>query len=138
MPVSQPTAVLLYDADCGFCTASANWLRRRRLAVAVEPLQDADLAALGVDPDRAAREIPLVERAAPGYRVSYGHRAIAGALTTGSFPWRLAGWLLLHPPVCWPAAAVYALLARYRHRLPGGSQACRIDRERPAPRRDHR
>ena len=134
--MSQATAVLLYDADCGFCTASANWLRRRRLTVAVQPLQDADLAALGVDPDRAAREIPLVERGVHGSRVRYGHRAIAGALTTGSFPWNLAGWLLQHPPVCWLAAAVYALVARHRHRLPGGSQACRIDRAGPVPRCD--
>lgn len=118
---------LLYDADCGFCTTSAGWLGRRGLTVAIEPLHAADLAALGVDAERAAREIPLVERTPAGFRVSYGHRAIGGALASGGFPWRIAGWLLLHPPLTWIAGPVYALVARNRHRLPGSTAACRLD-----------
>ncbi len=118
---------LLYDADCGFCTAAATWLRRRGLSVAIEPLQGADPAALGVDPVRATREIPLVESTAAGSRVSYGHRAIGHALATGRWPWRLVGWLLLHPPTAWLAAAGYAVVARNRHRLPGSTASCRID-----------
>ena len=53
--------LVLYDADCGFCTASAGWLGRRKLRTAISPLQRADLAALGVDADRARRQIPFVE-----------------------------------------------------------------------------
>ncbi|MFT4216196.1 MAG: DUF393 domain-containing protein [Micropruina sp.] len=122
---------LLYDADCGFCTASANWLGRRRLGAPIEPLQRADLVALGVDPARAEREIPFVERTAAGTRVSYGHVAIGRALATGRFPWRVLGWLLVHPPLSWLAGPAYALVARNRHRLPGSTAACRI--EPPTP-----
>ena len=86
---------LLYDADCGFCTASAGWLGRRSLRTAISPLHRADLAALGVDADRARREIPFVEAGESGTRVSYGHIAIGRALSTGGPGWRLAGWLLL-------------------------------------------
>jgi predicted DCC family thiol-disulfide oxidoreductase YuxK len=118
---------LLYDADCGFCTASAAWLRRRRLRTAIEPLQRADLAGLGVDAERARRQIPFVERDEAGTRVSYGHVAVGRALATGGRGWRLAGWLLRHPPVSWPARAGYALVARHRHLLPGSTAACRID-----------
>ena len=118
---------LLYDADCGFCTASAAWLGRRRLAASIEPLQRAELDALGVDADRVAREIPLVESTPAGIRVSYGHVAIGRALASGPMPWRLAGWLLLHPPLTWLAGPAYALVARNRHRLPGSTAACRLD-----------
>ncbi len=118
---------LLYDADCGFCTASAGWLGRRSLRTAISPLHRADLAALGVDADRARREIPFVEAGESGTRVSYGHIAIGRGLSTGGPGWRLAGWLLLHPPVSWLARPAYALVARNRHRLPGSTAACRID-----------
>ena len=47
--------------------------------------------------------------------------------------WRVAGHLLLVPPISWVAALVYALVARYRHKLPGGTVACRVD-DRPAAR----
>ena len=118
---------LLYDADCGSCTTSANWLARRGLRADIEPLQHADLAALGVDAERARREIPFVEGTPGGVRVSYGHQAVGRALGTGGPLWRLAGRLIVHPPGSWLARPGYALIARHRHRLPGSTAACRID-----------
>jgi len=116
---------LLYDADCGFCTSSAVWLSRRRLATRIEPLQRADLGVLGVDPARAEREIPFVSEWG---EVSYGAEAIGRALQTGSFGWRVIGWLLAHPPVLWLARPVYRVVAANRHRLPGGTDTCQLDR----------
>lgn len=115
-------ARLLYDADCGFCTRSAAWLRRRGLRARIEPLQQADLPALGVDAVRAKREIPHVDDSG---QVSYGAEAIGRALQTGGLAWRGAGWLLAHPPVLWLARPVYALVAANRHRLPGSTDVCR-------------
>ncbi|MFT3969432.1 MAG: DUF393 domain-containing protein [Micropruina sp.] len=123
----RAATTLLYDADCGFCTASAEWLRRRRLGAAISPLQGADLTALGVDGERARREVPFVEPGPSGVRVGYGHVAVGRALATGSPGWRLTGWLLTHPPVSWLARPAYALVARNRHRLPGSTAACRIE-----------
>jgi predicted DCC family thiol-disulfide oxidoreductase YuxK len=120
--VVPTAAVLLFDADCGFCTRSAAWLGRIGLAARIEPLQGADLPALGVDATRAAREIPFVS--ADG--VSYGAEAIGRALATGSAPWQVLGALLAHPPLLWPARWVYRLVAAHRHRLPGGRAACRL------------
>lgn len=110
---------LLYDADCAFCTRSAGWLRRLPLHVDVLPMQSLDLAAHGIDPGRAERELPFLPETGPP---AYGHRAFAGALATG--PW----WCrLLTAPVLSPVAAgVYRLVARNRHRLPGGSDACAL------------
>lgn len=77
--------VLLFDADCGFCSRSAAAMRRLDLRARIEPMQAVDLAALGVDAERARSEIPYVD--ANGVR--YGADAIAAALGTGPFPSRL-------------------------------------------------
>lgn len=116
--------MLLYDADCGFCTRAAAWAPRLRLTVTVRALQSVDPTSLGIDPERAAREIPLVES---GGRVRYGADAIAAALTTGPPAWRTIGTAMTHRPIDRLAAWVYRLVARSRYRLPGGGPACRID-----------
>ena len=115
--------VLLYDADCGFCTRAASVVPRLRLAVGVCALQSVDLSALGVDPARAERELPFV--AASG-AVSYGHLAIANALSTGPLPARVVGSVLRAPGLSRIFAALYALVAANRHRLPGGTADCKI------------
>jgi len=116
-------AHLLYDADCGFCTSSAAWLRRRGLRTGIEPLQRGDPATLGVDVARARREIPFVGEWGT---VSYGAAAIGEALMTGRGLWRVAGRLLSRPPVLWVARPAYAVVAANRHRLPGSTDACRL------------
>ena len=112
---------LLYDADCGFCTRVASWLGRRGVP-GVRPMQAVDLAALGVDAVRATREIPAL--LGPG-NVVYGAPAIGEALRYGPWWLRAAGWLI-RGPLAWPAARVYGVVARYRHRLPGGTGECRL------------
>lgn len=119
--IAQPGGALLYDADCGFCTRSASWLSRRGVP-GVRSLQSVDLAAQGVDADRALREIPAVLGSG---EVVYGARAIGEALRVGPWSLRVAGWLVRRP-LAWPAAAVYRVVARHRHRLPGGTGACQL------------
>ena len=53
-----------------------------------------------------------------------GHRAIAKSLLACSGWKRVAGAVLSIPPASWVAAAIYPLVVRYRHRLPGGTPAC--------------
>lgn len=123
--------LLLFDADCGFCTRAAALAPKLRLETDVRPLQSlapADLAALGVSPERAMREIPLVM--APG-RVCYGHQAIAGALATGGRLARLAAGIMLTWPIDRLAAAVYRLVGKLRHKLPGGTPNCRVTPANP-------
>jgi predicted DCC family thiol-disulfide oxidoreductase YuxK len=58
-------------------------------------------------------------------RRSRGHLAVAEAMKTG-YGWSaLVGRALLVPPFRWIGIAVYPLIARWRHRLPGGTPACR-------------
>lgn len=120
--------MLVYDGDCGFCTTSARWIERRLPAdapvVAWQSLDD--LAALDLTVDdvtAAAWWIDDGERAG-------GHLAIGAALRASRFPWSLLGRLILAPPFRWLGGPVYRWIARNRYRLPGSTDACRID-QRP-------
>ena len=123
----RPT--LVYDADCGFCTRSAQFVRRwvdRRGRYDVRPWQELDLAAVGLseqDCDAAAQFV-----AADG-SIHSGHRAIASAATHGAPAWRPVGHLLVAPGVSRVAAKAYGWVADHRHAMPGATAAC----ARPTP-----
>lgn len=123
MVVSQPT--LVYDGDCGFCTASAKWIERRLDPdVRVEMWQALDLDALGLTTDDVTTAAYFVDADGSLHR---GHAGIGRALQHMAAPFRPIGWLMQRPPISWLAAPVYRLVARYRHRLPGATDSCRID-----------
>lgn len=123
----MPGGLLLYDADCGFCTRVAGLAPRLGLATRVQPMQAADLPGLGVDPERATRELPFV-RAGGG--VTYGHRAVAAALRTGGWWWSSVGRLVDSRAADRPMAAVYRWVSRHRGSLPGSTAACALPDER--------
>ena len=118
----RPT--LVYDADCGFCTRSVQFLQRwvdRRDRYDVRPWQGLDLAAVGLteqDCDEAAQFIT-----ADG-SIRAGHRAIASAVTHGAPAWRPVGHLLEAPGISWLAGHAYRWIAVHRHQLPGGTASC--------------
>lgn len=124
--------LLLYDADCGFCQRTAGKVPLLRLELDVTSLQSRDLPALGVDPERALRDMPYVDAAGA---VHYGHLAYAHALSTGPLPCRIVGRLLRTWPISVLAGAGYRLISRNRHRLPGGTAACELP-PRPVVRKD--
>jgi predicted DCC family thiol-disulfide oxidoreductase YuxK len=115
---------LVYDGDCGFCTRSLALIpRRARRTTTVVAYQQADLARLGLTVEQCAAAAQWV--ADDGTQAS-GHAAIAGVLRQGGGLWTLVGAAMLVPPVSWLAAGVYALVARNRMRLPGGTAACAV------------
>jgi predicted DCC family thiol-disulfide oxidoreductase YuxK len=117
-------AVFLYDGDCSFCTSCANFIERRIPTRAeVRPWQFADLDALGVTQAEAEEAVVWV---APGGVKDAGPAAIARLLVDAGSFWRPLGWVLGLPPVRWVAWPVYRLIARNRHRLPGGTPACSL------------
>jgi predicted DCC family thiol-disulfide oxidoreductase YuxK len=119
--------MLIYDGDCGFCTESARWLEARLpLGYPVVAWQELpSLETLGLTEHDVQTAAWWIDVSGRPHR---GHRAIARALVACKGAWSIAGWLLLIPPVSWLAAGVYALVARYRHRLPGEA-SCKV----PAP-----
>ncbi|MFJ3831765.1 thiol-disulfide oxidoreductase DCC family protein [Streptomyces sp. NPDC090046] len=117
--------ILLFDGDCGFCAAAVR-LARTRVAPQVRfvPWQIADLDTLGVTEEQADHEILWITPETG--IVQAGARAAAHVLMQGSAPWRLVGRLLCLAPISWAAHAVYRIVARNRHRLPGGTTACSL------------
>jgi len=110
---------LVYDADCGFCTRSAAWLD-----AAPVPWHTLDLDAVGATQEQAdANAGWLVD----GRITLLGAPAIGAALRARGGSARLLGWAMTVPGVRGLAGLVYPRIAANRHRMPGGTAACRYE-----------
>ncbi|MBU6245245.1 MAG: DUF393 domain-containing protein [Actinomycetales bacterium] len=121
--MTQPRlAVVVFDGDCGFCTASVGWARRWiRPRVTFQAWQATDLAALGLRASACQQALQFV--AIDGSLAS-GGRAVCRMLGTGRWPWPAVGWIGSMPGLRWVIDVAYRLVARTRHRLPGSTAAC--------------
>ncbi len=122
---SNPAGMLIYDGDCGFCTATARWAERRLSDnYQVVPSQQADLDTLGLTDEDVVRSAWWI---GPDGTRWDEHRSIAGALRAMSGPWPTIGQLLMLGPISWLARAMYRLVAnnRYRIRWPGAAKCSR-------------
>ena len=120
-----PSGILVYDGDCGFCTATARWVESRLSDdYQVVPSQQADLGALNLTEDDVTRSAWWI--GSDGTRWD-DHRSIAGALGAMGGVWPAVGRLLVLGPINPLARGAYRLVAnnRYRIRWPG---ATRCDR----------
>jgi predicted DCC family thiol-disulfide oxidoreductase YuxK len=117
-------SVLVFDGDCGFCTASARFVERYvRTEARVVAWQHANLTEIGLTPAQCVEAVQWV--GADGRRGA-GAAAVGQLLQAASPGWKPLGWLLLRPPVRWLAEPVYRWVARHRHQLPGGTPACAL------------
>ena len=124
MRTSVTEPVLVFDGDCGFCTSSATYVvNHSSVPITAVAWQLTNLAPLGLTPELASKRVYLVvDGVAFG-----GHRAFARILICQrSVVVRALGRIMDVPPVSWVAALGYRLVARFRHRLPGGTPACAI------------
>jgi predicted DCC family thiol-disulfide oxidoreductase YuxK len=119
--------VLIFDGDCGFCTTTANFIVRQS-SVPIEAVawQLTDVTEFGLtEAETAARVWFVTSGEAFG-----GHLAFANILwSQRAFGWKALGWVLTVPPFCWLGSIGYALVARFRHQLPGGTPACAMPRK---------
>ena len=113
--------VLVFDGDCAFCSSCARLLERIGPQAEIVAWQAADLDELGITAEQAAEAVQWI--GADG-AVRSGHEALAAVLLAAGPPWRIAGRAILLPGVSQLAAVGYRLVARNRHRLPGGTPAC--------------
>jgi len=117
-------ATLVFDGDCGFCTTAVGWLERTLPVMPpTVPYQWADLESFGLSLDEARERVWLVT---PDRQYG-GHLAVSALLRKQpDARWRFVGWLLATPGFSEIAAVGYALVARFRYLLPGGTPACRL------------
>jgi predicted DCC family thiol-disulfide oxidoreductase YuxK len=126
VPLSLRGTTLVFDGDCGFCTTAVTWLEHTLpVFPPATPFQWADLESLGLTEAEARDRVWLVT---PDHQYG-GHLAVSAMLRRQpSAAWRLLGWFMVAPVISMFSAVVYALVARYRYRLPGGTPACRMPR----------
>jgi len=115
----RPVGHVVYDADCGFCTRSAHWVDRAPVS-----WQSLDLAAVGATREQADNYAGFLT--AEGRIIALGAPAIAAAMRARGGWTAPLGWLMTLPGVRTLAALVYPVVARYRHKLPGGTAACEM------------
>jgi predicted DCC family thiol-disulfide oxidoreductase YuxK len=122
------TALLVYDGDCAFCTSSANAIARRwhgatpPTAVPYQRLDPAVASAAGLTNEEMSAAAWWLD----GARRDVGSRAVARALIAAGGGLGVLGRLLLVPPLSLVAPFGYRVVAKNRHRLPGGTPACRL------------
>jgi predicted DCC family thiol-disulfide oxidoreductase YuxK len=120
---------VVYDADCGVCQASIEWLRRRDRRGRFHFVgNDGELPA-GVSREETEHTVVVMEGARK--RV----RAAAVARLLAELPgWNVAAAVLQLPGIGWLADRGYDTFARNRHRISTalGMTSC------PAPRRPPR
>ncbi len=122
--VASGTRLLIFDADCGFCTASAGWIADRLPeTVVVAGWQTLDLEQLNLTVTEVSQAVHWIDRSGRSHR---GHLAIGRALMASRGFWSAVGLLLLIPPIRWAASVGYRLVARFRHRLPGATASCGV------------
>lgn len=118
--------VLFFDGDCGFCTASVRWVAQhdKRKQVWFAPLQGELAGQLGLGAYAAAAGSMVVLREADQQLFTYGDAWIELARALGG-PWRYLAVLLRIVPK-FLRDALYRVLARNRHLLPGRNAACAL------------
>jgi predicted DCC family thiol-disulfide oxidoreductase YuxK len=122
---------LIFDGDCGFCTTSANFaVARSKHPITAVPWQRANLEEFGLTPEMASSRVYVAvsgDEEASAVSVFGGHAAFAKLLRIQPNPVaKLLGSLMIAPPISWIAAAGYILVTKYRHKLPGGTPACKL------------
>lgn len=115
---------LIFDGDCGFCLRLASWAKRRLPpTVTIIPSQSRDARAYGLSPSEMESAVYWIDarnRAWPA------EKAVARTLGAMRGPWAALGSAIALPGINVLAGIGYRLVARNRHRLPGGTDACEL------------
>jgi len=122
------TAVLIFDGDCGFCTTTANYIKKHSSTpIEIHPWQWVELRDYGLTREQAAAKVQMVVNG----KVYSGHKGFAKMLRLQKQWWfKLLGALAVTPPFSWGARLGYYFVAKYRHKLPGGTPACQLQTKR--------
>ena len=118
---------LITDPDCGFCQKSAGWLQRHFASDWINtPSTPNILQRFDITQEQATTSVWFVlENPDGSLRKSAGAAAVARLIAMRGGAWRIA-LVATVPPISWASQAVYKLIARNRHRLPGATAACEL------------
>ena len=116
----------MFDGDCAFCTTAVNRLRAiLPVFPRSSPWQWLEIDDYGL----SANDVTQYAWVLTPDRQFAGHLAFSALLRMQpTIGWRFLGHLMATPPFSLAAALGYYLVARNRHRLPGGTPACAMPR----------
>ena len=122
--VNSSAPILVFDGDCGFCTTTANWIKKNsRVALEIVPYQWTDLNQYGLTAEEAAAKVQLVV----GDKVFAGHNCMAKLLLIQPNVFvKLVGAVMVMPVIEPISARLYTWIAANRQKLPGGTPACKL------------
>jgi predicted DCC family thiol-disulfide oxidoreductase YuxK len=125
----QESQVLIYDGDCQFCQLSLDFgVKNLRIFPQYVAFQKIDPKDFGLTTQQVRSQIWLAQKSPAKIAPLGGHLAAGAILKLQPSRWlRVIGWLASTPPTSWAANVLYKLIAANRHRLPGGSRACKIE-----------
>jgi predicted DCC family thiol-disulfide oxidoreductase YuxK len=116
-------ALLIYDGDCAFCNRSLQFgLKHLRWFPAYRAFQKLPGQAFGLSRSDLEKSIWLIGEDAK----FSGHSAAAWILLQQKNPLHRALGAVIHGlgPI---SALAYRWVAKNRHKLPGGTEACEVD-----------
>jgi predicted DCC family thiol-disulfide oxidoreductase YuxK len=124
LEVNASKPVLVFDGDCGFCTTTANWIKKNsKVALEIAPYQWTDLGQYGLTAVEAAAKVQLVV----GDKVFAGHNCMAKLLLIQPNVFvKLVGAVMVMPVIEPISARLYTWIAANRQKLPGGTPACKL------------
>jgi predicted DCC family thiol-disulfide oxidoreductase YuxK len=127
LTVNAGVPVLVFDGDCGFCTTTANWIKKNsKVAIEIAPYQWTDLNQYGLTTDEAAAKVQLVV----GDKVFAGHYCMAKLLLIQpNVLLKALGSVMVATGLNPISAKVYEWIAANRQKLPGGTPACKMPRQ---------
>jgi predicted DCC family thiol-disulfide oxidoreductase YuxK len=125
----QDSWVLIYDGDCQFCQLSLEFgVKNLRVFPQYVAFQRIDPTDFGLTAQQVRSQIWLAQKSPANAAALGGHLAAGAVLRFQPSRWlKVLGWLTSTPPTSWAANVLYKLIAANRHRLPGGSRACKIE-----------
>ena len=121
--MSTGRPLLVFDGDCGFCTSSARLGQRWLGLDHVEPWQFLDLVELGLTAEQCSQAVQWVDEDGS---TCAAERAVIAALRHAGGVWGVLGRIMALPGIRHLAAVVYRIVAKYRHKMPGGTPACKL------------
>lgn len=124
--------VFIYDADCGLCTRTVEWLQGRGAdrSLSFQPCQRSDelMNRAGLTSDDCMRNAYLLCDRGEDIATHRGAGAINAALRllpgARNAAWRLAGRTYLIPGIKQVQDVMYRWIARNRNRFSSGSVVC--------------
>jgi len=118
---------LIYDGECGICTALARWaLKKSNGGFVIEPYQTTDLWAISLSYEQAEKSAAFVNGSS--MKVYRNARSIFETMKYLGFPFNIMAFFLANPVASSLAYPIYRLVANNRRwiSIKLGYNACKI------------